>query len=181
MTDTLTNLATDDLLPLALTDDPDGPTLAIRTLLPGTPAQIWPWIVEPDRLHLWSPSVPNRVLDSVGPATAWESPDSETVEGEVISLDPPRELVQRWASSLLRWTLAAASEDNGDASVLVLEHKLEPSNADQASMMAAGWHLCLAVLYSHLDGHPVDRVVGEDALLHGWSELNDRYARLLNA
>jgi len=180
MTDTLANLAADDLLPLALTDDPEGPTLAIRTSLRGSPADVWPWIVEPQKLRLWSPSVPNRVLDSPGPATAFESPDGETVDGEVISADPPHELVHRWATSVLRWTLAAASEDDADDTVLVLEHKLEPSAADQAPMMAAGWHLCLAVLGQHLAGHPVDRVVGEDALLYGWPELNERYTRLLN-
>jgi len=180
MTDTLANLATDDLLQLVLTDDPDGPTLAMRTTLAGSPAQVWPWLVEPERLRLWSPSIPNRILDSAGPATAFESPDGETVDGEVISVDPPRELVQRWATSLLRWTLAPASEDDVDDTVLVLEHKLEPSAADQASMMAAGWHLCLAVLRQHLAGNPVDRVVGEDALLYGWAELHERYTRLLS-
>ena len=176
MTDTLANLATDDLLALALTDDPEGPTLALRTSLPATPPEVWPWLVDPVKLRSWSPTVPNRVLDSVGPATAREEPDGETVDGEVVSIDEPRELVQRWGTTLLRWTIAPS----GDEAVLVLEHKLEPAHPDQAAMIAAGWHLCLAVLREHLGGHPVDRVVGEDALAHGWYELNDRYGRLLN-
>jgi hypothetical protein len=53
--------------------------------------KLWPWLTEPDRLRQWSPIVPDRALDSVGPRQVRENPDDEPVTGEVVSIDPPHE------------------------------------------------------------------------------------------
>jgi hypothetical protein len=44
-------------------------------------------------------------------------------------------------------------------------------------MTAAGWHVCLTVLSLVLQGHDVERAVGEDALAVGWESLRDVYAK----
>jgi uncharacterized protein YndB with AHSA1/START domain len=57
--------------------------------------KLWPWLTDPDRLRQWSPIVPDRALDSVGPREVRENPDHEPVTGDVVGVDPPHELVHR--------------------------------------------------------------------------------------
>jgi uncharacterized protein YndB with AHSA1/START domain len=131
--------------------------------------RVWPKLTEPDQLALWSPVVPDRTLDSTGPATSREAPDAPVVDAEVLRCDPPRELVHRWGDQLLRWTLTPTPT----GSRLTLEHTFD--DPSQQGSYGGGWHICLAVLGAVLDGYRVDRVVGERALAYGWSELRDRY------
>jgi uncharacterized protein YndB with AHSA1/START domain len=66
----------------------------------GQPAEkLWPWLTDPDRLRQWSPIVPDQALDSVGPRKVRENPDDEPATGDVVSVDPPHELVHRWATT----------------------------------------------------------------------------------
>lgn len=133
------------------------------------PEQVWSYLTEPRLLMKWSPVVPNRTLDSAGPAISREAPGQEPVDADVLVCDPPRELVHRWGAHILRWTLTST----GTGSRLTMEHTFnEPA---EASMYAAGWHLCLAVLGLDIDGNAVERVVGQRALDYGWSELKGRY------
>ena len=56
----------------------------------GQPAEkLWPWLTDPDRLGQWSPIVPDRALDSVGPREVRENPDHEPVTGNVVGVDQP--------------------------------------------------------------------------------------------
>ena len=82
-----------------------------------------------------------------------ENPDDEPVTGDVISVDPPHELVHRWGDDLVRWRLSPT--DTGCR--LTLEQTMREQ--DHAAMNAAGWHLCLDVLDDAANG--VDR--------RGWS------------
>jgi hypothetical protein len=46
------------------------------------------------------------------------------------------------------------------------------------SMGAAGWHICFDVLDRLLDGRPIGRIVGPDAIkFGGWQRLNAEYAK----
>jgi uncharacterized protein YndB with AHSA1/START domain len=130
-------------------------------------------LVEPDQLVRWSPIVPDRTLDSPGPATTREQPTDEPVDAEVLVSNPPYELVHRWGAHQLRWTL----EPIDQGTRLVLAHAFDTH--DQRGAFAAGWHICLAVLTGVLDGDPVERVVGERALECGWLPLKERYEGVL--
>ena len=44
---------------------------------------------------------------------------------------------------------------------------------------AGGWHICLDVLASNLDGANPERLVGEVVMDHGFPELRDGYRKLL--
>jgi len=135
--------------------------------------RVWPMLTDPAQLGRWSPVVPDRALTSVGPAIARETPEQAGVDAEVLVCDPPRELVHRWGAHLLRWSLLPAP----GGCRLTLEHTFD-RRAD-VGMYGAGWHLCLAVLVTVLDGHATGRVVGARASDHGWEKLRDRYdARL---
>ena len=135
--------------------------------------RVWPWLTEPDRLRRWSPVVPDRALDSVGPRQVRENPDHAPGIGDVLAADPPHELVHRWGTDVLRWRLSPTAT----GCLLTLEHSM--TNHEAAAGNAAGWHLCLDVLERILDGTAADRVVGRDALDHGWESLRDGYAELL--
>jgi hypothetical protein len=54
-----------------------------------------------------------------------------------------------------------------------LRHTLTKPGMD--AMIAAGWHLCLAVLARLLDGDPVGVIRGQDAMGYGWERLRDGY------
>jgi len=98
-----------------------------------------------------------------------ETSDQDPVDAEVLVSDAPVELVHRWGAHVLRWTLQPTEA----GSRLTLEHTFE-HHAESGSY-AAGWHICLAVLATTIDGYEVERVVGSRALEYGWSELRDRY------
>jgi uncharacterized protein YndB with AHSA1/START domain len=176
--DALRNLASDELLVTRLHrhNDGSGATLTLAHPLTEPAAVVWQWITAPELLAQWSPIVPDRPLTTTGTATARETPDAEPNDADVLLADAPHELVHRWGPTTVRWTLAAS--DAG--CVLTLEQQLAPDALDQASMMAAGWHLCFAVLTARLDGRDIPRVVGHESLNYGWNELNDRYERALN-
>ena len=140
----------------------------------GQPAEkIWPWLTDPDRLRQWSPIVPDRALDSVGPRKVRENPDDEPVTGDVVSVDPPHELMHRWGDDVVRWRLSPT--DTGCR--LTLEQTMREK--DHAAMNAAGWHLCLDTLDDVANGVDRPRVVGQDAVAHGWEPLRDKYSDAL--
>jgi uncharacterized protein YndB with AHSA1/START domain len=139
------------------------------------PERVWRMLTEPERLARWSPVVPDRILDSPGPAQSRESPDAPPVDLEVLVTDAPRELVHRWGTHTLQWTLTPT--DTGTR--LVLAETLD--EYAEASRNGAGWHLCLAVLAAYFADDTVDRVVGPDADAYGWSDLRDRYEELFAA
>jgi uncharacterized protein YndB with AHSA1/START domain len=131
--------------------------------------RVWQYLTEPQLLGKWSPVVPDRPLTSVGPATSRETPQQDRVDAEVLVSDAPRELVHRWGGHLLRWTLAPTPT----GSRLTLEHTFD-ERAEYGSF-GGGWHICLAVLTTVLDGYEIERVVGSRALDYGWAQLKDRY------
>ena len=173
MAGTLANIATDELLEAQLERDDDGSVLTISTVVAANPDELWQWITNPARIARWSPAVPNRNLSSVGPASLRENPGDSPVDGEVLLIDAPRQLTQRFDSSTLHWTIGESSQ----GSVLRLDQRLPPDIADQASMMAAGWHVCFAVLREVVKGRDIARVVGPVSVEYGWNELNERYGR----
>lgn len=167
--------------PIAATlteSDGGGWTLVMQRRLRHAPVRVWPMLTRPDLLTRWSPVVPDRVLDSLGPATSRENPEDDPVDAEVLFVEPPHELVHRWREDTLRWTL----EPLGDGTLLTLHH----SFADRSTTPSygAGWHVCLGTL-SALDDFGPDRlddpaapsrVVGGVAVDYGWQRLYDAYA-----
>ena len=148
-------------------------TLEMERRLRHSPDRVWPMLTEPGRLARWSPFVPDRVLDSLGPATARENPDDEPQNAEVLVLDPPRELVHRWGDDLMRWTL----EPDGEGTLLSLHHTI--AEGPDAGMIAAGWHICFGTLAALEQDDTVGRVVGDAASAYGWEKLRDAYDDLL--
>ena len=156
-------------------DDHDGKwVLTMSRELNHSPEKVWQWLIDPDKLRQWSPAIPDRPLDSVGAAQVQETPADPILDGEVLTVDPPHELIHRWGpDDTLRWRI----ESTEKGCRLTLEHSM--SDRGNASGNAGGWHICLDTLTLAVDGTPRGRVVGLDAMTHDWQNLNDRYARML--
>jgi uncharacterized protein YndB with AHSA1/START domain len=139
------------------------------------PEHVWAALTEPAQLAAWAPYTADRDLGSVGPATLTMidgptgGPGDTPLPTEVLRVEPPTLLEYGWGTDLLRWELAAA----GTGTRLTLRHTM--ADRDAVPMVAAGWHLCLAVADRLLEGHPIDPIRGEDARNYGWEDLRDAY------
>lgn len=155
-----------------LTSDDSGTVmLTMVRALNGTTTQVWAALTDPTDLARWSPVVPDRALLTPGPATSREHPDDPEVDATVLAVTPDQALVHLWGGSVLGWAIEA----HGDVTILTLDQVLEAR--EQAPAMAAGWHICFAVLAALVDGRPTPRLVGADALDAGWDLLREGYAR----
>ncbi|MQY29097.1 SRPBCC family protein [Nocardia aurantia] len=136
---------------------------------------VWAALTEPDELREWAPYTADRSLGATGPVTLVMSdgPHRQELPGEVGIADRPELLEFTWGTDVLRWELT----EYGAGTRLRLTHHL-PDRA-VAGMMAAGWHLCLDVAATLLDGTPIGPIVGAAAMDHGWPELNEQYSRRL--
>lgn len=154
-------------LPVAvdLTED----AVMLETDLSGTAEQIWAHLTDPELLATWSPIVPERALTEPGPVLSRENPGEDPVSADVLATAGEHALSHRWGDDLLEWLV-------DEARVTLLMKLAEPQ---QAPSSIAGWQVCLAVLDARLDGVDQARIVGRDALEHGWTQLRDRYAEEL--
>ena len=141
------------------------------------PRKVWAALTEPGQLTQWSPYTADRDLGSTGPAalsmldsgSAGDGGQPAPMPTEVLRAEPPTLLEYGWGGDVLRWELTAT--DAGTR--LTLRHTV--TDRDSVPMVAAGWHICLAVADRLLDGDPVGPIRGNDAMDHGWTELRDGY------
>ncbi|HKT43741.1 MAG TPA: SRPBCC family protein [Gaiellaceae bacterium] len=102
-------------------------------------AGVWSALTDPERLARWL--APASFADG---AVRLEFDAENVVTGALLASDPPRLLEYEWrfpgeTESVVRFELF----EDGDATMLVLEHRL--LGAGQAVGYGAGWH-------AHLDG-----------------------------
>lgn len=149
--------------------------LVFRRRFAQPPTQVWDALTEPDRLAQWAPFTADRPLRHPGPVTllVTDQPDVPPIAATVLAVDPPHLVEYTWGEDLLRWELAA----DGTGTALRLTHV--QAGREQAGMIAAGWHICLDVAAALVAGSPIGRIVGADALDHGWTELNRQYSARL--
>lgn len=140
--------------------------LVMEVDVAGTAAQLWQAITDPARLAQWSPVVPDRVLHSVGPALSRENPEDDPVTADVLATAGDHALTHRWGEATVAWVV-----DDGQVDL-----QITLPDVQQAQYFAAGWHVCLAVLDAQHSGEDQERIVGMDALDHGWDALRVSYA-----
>lgn len=143
-------------------------TIVMRRRFSHESQRLWAMLTDPAKLVLWSPIVPDRPLTDPGPATSRENLGDDPVDAEVLIADPPRLLVHRWGADLLQWTLIP----DDDGTVLELQQTTHEHAA--ATMLAAGWQVCLARLAAE-DGTDRERPTGRRAMAYGWQELHDEH------
>jgi uncharacterized protein YndB with AHSA1/START domain len=153
--------------------DGDTWTLVFIRDLPHPPGRVWAALTDPDRLDQWAPFAAARDLAATGDTTLTmvDGPDRTPVPATVRRAEAPELLEYTWGDDLLRWELSPVA----GGTRLTLRHTLA-AKPGQDAMVAAGWHLCLAVLARLLGGDPVGVIRGRDATAHGFAALRDGYA-----
>lgn len=152
--------------------DGDAWTLIFLRDLRHPPGVVWQALTDPAELDQWAPFTATRNLGAVGDTTL-TMVDGDTrmpLSATVRTAIEPRLLEYTWGDDVLRWEL----EPTEDGTRLTLRHTLAKPGMD--AMVAAGWHLCLAVLARLLAGEPVGVIRGQDAMNHGWEQLRAGYA-----
>jgi uncharacterized protein YndB with AHSA1/START domain len=152
--------------------------LVLERTLPNSPKEIWAALTERELVSRWAPFDPDRDLTETGfvalPEAGTEHADDETGEsvGTVVTVATQRMLSLVWGGDAIDIELAPTAS----ATVVRLSHTFD--DRANASSYAAGWHLCLTALDGVASGIDVPRMVGEDAKLHGWDELQEKYDEL---
>ncbi len=153
--------------------DGDKWTLVLTRDLRHPPTRVWKALTEPEHLREWAPFDSDRSLGAVGTATLSTvgAPKTYATETRITRADEPRLLEFNWGGQDIRWELEPV--DGGTR--LTLWHNIE---RNFISMGAAGWHIALDVLERLLDGQPIGRIVGPDAMkFSDWQRLNAEYAQ----
>ena len=148
-------------------------TLVLVRELRHSPIKVWQAITDPAQLREWAPFDADASLASVGPVklTTVGAPTPMVSETRVTRADQPKLLEYRWGDFDMRWQL----EPLGTGTRLTLWTNI---SRPFIAMGAAGWHICLDVLDHFVEGDPLGRIVGPDAMqFSGWQRLLADYSR----
>jgi uncharacterized protein YndB with AHSA1/START domain len=148
-----------------LEHDSGRPVLRFERRLGHPPEKVWGALTESAQISRWFPADIEGDFE-VGSRLRFPFREDEgpTQDGEVLEVDPPRELAYTWGGAVLRFEL----RPDGEGCVLVFTHEFD--ERDEAPKFAAGWHVCLDGLEALLDG---DR---HSFSQERWQELHDGYA-----
>lgn len=143
-------------------------TLILVRELRHPPEKVWQALTEPGHLREWAPFDADGSLGTVGARVnlTWVG-TSAAQQTTVTQADAPRLLEY----GDIRWELDAV----GNGTRLTLWHRIDRRFV---SWGAAGWHICFDTLDRLLDGRPLGRIAGADAMkFSGWQRLTVEYAR----
>jgi uncharacterized protein YndB with AHSA1/START domain len=149
-------------------------TLVLVRELRHPPEKVWQALTDPVHLREWAPFDADGSLGTVGRTvklTTVGAPSKMVSETTVTRADAPRMLVYNWGGNDMRWELEAL----GGGTRLTLWTSIDRRFI---SMGAAGWHVCFDVLDHLLEGSPIGRIAGMDAMkFAGWQRLHAEYAK----
>ena len=156
--------------------DGDTWTLVLVRTLRHPREKVWDALTDPAQLREWAPFDSDRNLGALGPVklSTVAAPGAPVTEGIVKRADAPKLLEFNWGGNDMRWEL----EPHGNGTRLTLWHNI---GRRFIAMGAAGWHISLDVLDQFLDGNPIGRIVGGDAMnFGGWKRLHAEYVKQFN-
>jgi len=143
-------------------------TLILVRELRHSPEKVWQALIDPAHLREWAPFEADGSLGTIGTTVnlTWVGTPT-SFETTVTRADHPKVLEY----GDIRWELEAF----GGGTRLTL---LTSIDRRFVSMGAAGWHIALDVLDRLLNGNPISRIAGADAMkFAGWQRLNAEYAK----
>ena len=149
-------------------------TLILVRELRHSPEKVWQALTDPAHLREWAPFEADGSLGAVGTTvklTTVGVPTPQVSETRVTRADAHKVLEYNWGAQDIRWELEAF----GGGTRLTLWHNIDRRFI---AMGAAGWHICFDVLDHLLNGTPMGRIVGGDAMKFGaWQRLHAEYAK----
>lgn len=136
-------------------------------------AKVWQALTDPEQLRQWAPFDADRNLGAVGTAklSTIGAPTPQVSETQIKRAEAPKVLEFNWGGQDLRWELEPRA---GGGTRLRLWHSIDRR---YVAMGAAGWQICFDVLERLLDGEPIGRIVGGDAMKFGWQRLHAEYVK----
>ncbi len=142
-------------------------TLILVRQLRHPPEKVWQALTDPAHLREWAPFEAEGSLGAVGTVKLTWVGNPQAIETAVKRVDGPNVLEY----DDIRWELEAV----GSGTRLTLWHKIDRRFI---SWGAAGWHISFDVLERLLEGEPIGRIVGADAMkFEGWQRLKAEYAK----
>jgi uncharacterized protein YndB with AHSA1/START domain len=149
-------------------------TLVLVKDLRHSPERVWQAITDPAHLREWAPFDADGNLSVAGTTvklTTVGAPAPRITETTVIRAEAPELLEYQWGDFDMRWQLEATVGGTRLTLWTNIGHRF-------IAMGAAGWHICFDVLDHLLNGTPIGRMVGPDAIkFGGWQRLHQEYAR----
>src|ERR1700730_8208418 len=148
--------------------DKDKWTLILVRELRHSPEKVWQALTDPAHLREWAPFETDSNLGRAGSTVKLTWVGTPTpMETRVIRADAPE--VLEYGDT--RWELEAL----GGGTRLTLWHNIDRRFI---SWGAAGWHIAFDVLDRLVDGTPIGRIAGGEAMkFGGWQRLNAEYAK----
>lgn len=149
-------------------DAADKWTIILVRELRHAPEKVWQALIDPAQVREWAPFVVDGSLATPGATVKLTWVGNPTpIDTTVRRAEAPRLLEY----GDIRWELEAS----GGGTRLTLYSTI---HRGFVSMGAAGWHIALDTLDYLLNGTPLGRIAGPDAMnFEGWQRLNAEYAR----
>ena len=149
-------------------------TLVLVRDLSHTPAKVWQALTDPEQLRQWAPFESDRSLGVLGSAKLSTVGTPYASETRVKRADAPKVLEYQWSGGDIRWELEPQGANGTRLTLWAnIDHRY-------IAMGAAGWHVCFDVLQRLLDGQPIGRIAGPEAMrFGGWQRLHAEYAKQL--
>ena len=141
-------------------------TLILVRELRHSPEKVWQALTDPVQLREWAPFVVDASLGATGTVNLTWVGTPKPIETKVTRVEALKALEY----GDIRWELEAS----GTGTRLTLWHSIDRG---YITWGAAGWHIALDVLDHLLDGAPIGRIVGADAMKFGWQQLVGEYAK----
>jgi len=146
-------------------------TLILAKDLRHPPEKVWEALTDPGQLREWAPFVVDARLSKVGSVNLTWVGNPQALETKVTRAEAPRLLEY----GDIRWELEAT----GSGTRLTLWHSIDRRFV---AWGAAGWQISFDVLDRYLDGNPIGRIAGADAMkFAGWQRLVAEYAKQFQA
>ena len=141
-------------------------TLILVRELRHPPEKVWEALTDPAQLREWAPFIVDASLGAIGTVNLTWVGAPTPIETKITRVEPSKALEY----GDMRWELEAS----GSGTRLTLWHSIDRRFITWG---AAGWHIALDVLDRMLDGTAIGRIVGDDAMKHGWQQLVGEYAK----
>jgi uncharacterized protein YndB with AHSA1/START domain len=161
----------------------DRSTLVIQRLLPGPVDRLWRYLTDSNLRQRWFASGDMQLTPGAALDLEWRNdalsekgdrrPDgfSEVMRmsSQVLAVEPFKELSIAWGDGSVTFTLAP----RGDRVLLTITHTGLQTEGGK-SMIAAGWHMHLAILMAETSGEPLP------SFWSGWTRLEAIYSDRLS-
>jgi len=155
-----------------------GFTLEMRRFFQHSPEQVWRLLTEPAELRQWAPFDTTFDLGETGTSTLSTAGTARPIDlpSHIRIAERARLLEYTWGSDVLVWELEPLP---AGTTVVTLRHTMGDSRL--LARVAAGWQICFDVAERYMNGVPIGRIAGPQAVEFDFVRLQSAHATRLLA